>query len=59
MYTFLFICHGVFRPTEEFFTHEDVTITDEWLQIMTYARHLHVWPLRSEGSIAWHTYCDT
>ena len=29
----------VFRPTREFFTHGDVTITGEGLQILTYARH--------------------
>ena len=35
---------------------EDVTITDEGLQILTYARHS--WPLSSERSLACHTYCD-
>ena len=34
-----------------------VTITDEGLQILTYA--LHSWSLGSYGSLASHTYCDT
>ena len=38
-------------------SYGDVTITDEGLQILTYARHL--WPLSSEGSLACHTYCET
>ena len=29
----------VLRPTREFFTHVDVTITDEGLQILTFTRH--------------------
>lgn len=32
------------------------TITDEGLRILTYTKHL--WPLSSEGSFAWHTFCD-
>ena len=35
----------------------DATIIGERLQMLTYARHL--WPLRSEGSSACHTYCET
>ena len=40
----LFICclFWVFRPTQEFFTHGDVTITGEGLQMLIFARHL--WP---------------
>ena len=34
-----------------------VTITDEGVQILTYARHS--WSLSSEGSLVCHTYCDT
>ena len=34
-----------------------VTITDEGLQIFTYA--WHSWTLNSEGSLAYHNYCDT
>ena len=35
----------------------DVTIAGEWLQMLTYARHLR--PLSSEGSLACHAFCDT
>ena len=35
----------------------DVTISGEGLQSLTYTRHSC--PLRSEGSLACHTYCDT
>ena len=48
---------GVYRPTWAFRTYGDVTIAGEGLQIMTYARHS--WLLRNEGSLAYHTYCDT
>ena len=37
-------------------SYGDVTIAGEGLQILTYARHS--WPLRSEGSLACHGYCD-
>ena len=37
--------------------HKDVTIAGEGLQILTFARH--TWPLRSEGSLVCHAYCDT
>ena len=40
-----------------FHSFVEVTITGKGLQILTYARHL--WPLRSEGSLTCHTYCDT
>ena len=40
-----------------FHSYGDVTFASEGLQILTYARHS--WPLSSEGSLAWHTYCDT
>ena len=55
----LFVCFGFSLPLEVFFTHmkRDFTITDEELQMLTYARH--PWPLSREGSLACHTYCDT
>ena len=40
-----------------FHSYGDVTITSEVLQILTNAQHL--WPLSSESSLAFHTYCDT
>ena len=40
-----------------FHSYGDVIIAGEGLQILTYARHS--WPLSSEGSLAYHTYCDT
>ena len=59
VYSFFF---GVFvvvilRPTREFFTHGNVTITNERLQILTYS--WHSWPLSSEGflnmpHLLWH-----
>ena len=55
-----FVClfTRIFRPIREFFNlNGDVPITGEGLQILTYVRHL--WQLSSEGSLAWHTYCDT
>ena len=50
----IFCLFGVIRPT---LSNGDVTITGEWLQILTYA--LHLWPLNSEGSLTCNTYCDT
>ena len=41
----LFLCSN----SRIFHSYGDVTITGEG----------HSWPLSSEGSIAWHTYCDT
>ena len=40
-----------------FHSYGDVTMTDEALQILTYARHLL--PLSGEGFLACNTYCDT
>ena len=51
----LFVCLVFFVPFQNF-SHRDVTITGQGLQILTYARHL--WSLNSEGSLACHTYCD-
>ena len=53
MMTFVYVfvrLFRVFRPTQEFFTRKDVTMTDEGLRILTYAWHL--WPLISDGSLA-------
>ena len=53
----LSIClFGVYRPTTDFHSFEDVTIAGEGLQILTY--DWHSWPLSSEGSLTCHTYCD-
>ena len=46
---------GYYHPT--FHSYGDITITDERLQILTYARHS--WLLSIEGSLACHNYCDT
>ena len=43
-------------PLENFYSYGDV-IAGEGLQTLTYARHS--WPLSSEGSLAYHIYCDT
>ena len=48
---------GIYRPTWAFRTYGEVTIAGEGLHILTYARHS--WLLRNEGSLAYHTYCDT
>ena len=39
-----------------FHSYGDVTITGEGIQFLTYARHS--WHLSSEGSLAFHIYCD-
>ena len=54
---FRFFSSWFFVLLENFHSYGDVTITGERLQILIYARHL--WPLSSEGSFAYHTYCDT
>ena len=53
---FLFVCwFGVYRPTREFFTHME-TSPCRWRT----ANYLwHTWPLSSEGSLTFHTCCDT
>ena len=54
----LFACmFRFFRFSRIFHSSGDVTITDELLQIMTYARYS--WPLNSERSLTCHTYYDT
>ena len=55
--SFLIFVWGLLSHSVIFHSYGDVTITDEGLQILTYARHS--WPLSSEGSLACHTYCDT
>ena len=55
----MFVClnFGFSSHSRIFHSYGDVTITGEGLQILTYAWHL--WPLSSEGSLEWHTYCNT
>ena len=53
----LFVCIFFSSHSRIFHSYGDVTITSEGLQILTYA--WHSWPLRSEGSLTCHTYCDT
>ena len=49
---FMIVYCGFSSHSRIFHSFEDVTITGERLQILTYARHLRL--LSSEG----HTYCD-
>ena len=46
----------VFSHSKIFHSFRDVTFAVEGLQILTHARHLC--SLSSEGSLAYHTYCD-
>ena len=69
--TCLFVCFEFFVPLIFFFfffwslsshsrifhSYEDATIAGEGLKMLTYARHS--WPLSSEGSLTYHTHCDT
>ena len=48
---------GFYSHSGIFHSYGDVTITDQGIQMFTYARHS--WPLSSEGSLSYHTYCDT
>ena len=50
---FFFVCTSHSRM---FYSYGDVTITEEGLQILTFAQHS--WPLSSQGSLAGHTYCN-
>ena len=45
-----------FRPFREIHSYEDVTITGEGVQILTYT--WNSWSLSREGSLACHTFCD-
>ena len=56
LFVCLFVLEFIF-PLENFYSYGDVTIAVEGLQNLTCARHS--WPLSSEGSLAYHTYCDT
>ena len=48
----------VLRPTQVYFTCMEMSpIAGEWLQVLTYTRH--VWPLSSEGSWTCPINCDT
>ena len=56
----LFVClcvWGLSFHSGFFHSYWDVTIIDEGLQIVTYARYS--WPLSSEDSLACNTYCDS
>ena len=53
-----FVLEGFSSHSRIFHSYGDVIIANEGLQILTYARHSCIWPLRSEGSLACHT-CDT
>ena len=54
---FLFVC-GFSSHSGIFHSYGDVTITGEGVQILTHTCTQHSWPLSSEGSLAYHTYCD-
>ena len=56
LFVCLFVC-SFSTHSRIFHSFGDVTAAGERLQILIYVRHL--WPLRSEGSLACHTYCDT
>ena len=50
---------GVYRPTREFFAHMETSPlpVKGCKLIVTYAQHS--WSLNSEGSLEYHTYCDS
>ena len=52
MYQRLFVCLGFSSKSRIFHSHGDVTITEEGLHILTYARH--PWPLNGVGSLLWY-----
>ena len=57
---YLFVCLFIWTLSSQpriFHSHGNVTIAGEGLQILTYDRHS--WPLSLEGSLTYHTYCDT
>ena len=53
----LFACLWFSSHLRSFHSYENVTIADVGLKIFTYSPHS--WPLNSDGSLAYHTYCDT
>ena len=56
----LFFFGGGSSHSRIFRWYGDVNVKgSEGPQILTFARHLHVWPLSSKGSLECHTYCDT
>ena len=57
LYYWLVGCMELSSHSKIFHSYGDVTIAGEGLQILTYARHLG--PLSSEGSLTFHTHCDT
>ena len=59
-YINLFVClfvGGLSSHSRIFHSYGGVTIADEGMDILTYARHS--WPLSSECSLPCHTHCDT
>ena len=52
----LLVC-GFSSHLRSFHSYENVTIADVGLKIFTYSPHS--WPLNSDGSLAYQTYCDT
>ena len=57
LFVCLFVCLGFSSHLRIFHSYGDVTITGKGLLILSYARYL--WPLSSEGCLAYHTFCDT
>ena len=51
---YMYLSHFVSTPS-----YGDVSITGEGLQILTFARHLPVWSLSSDGSFACHIFCGS
>ena len=56
---FCLIVWGFSYPSRIFHLYGNVTITSEGLQILTYYKAWHSWPMSSEGCLACHIYCDT
>ena len=56
---FFFVCLGFFAPQSRIFnSYRDVPLPVKGYNFLfTYTRHS--WPLSSEGSFTYHTYCDT
>ena len=51
-----FVCSTLLRI---FHLYGNVTITSEGLQILTYYKAWHSWPMSNEGCLACQIYCDT
>ena len=52
-----FFVWGLISNSRMFYSHVDISITGERIQLLTYT--LNSWPLSSEGSLTCYTYCDT